>query len=768
MEYKLSTLFENLTQDERLAPLSPLEKITRNELIADMMNAGILQFSQEAVDEIVREVNDKKKLDDLYKQVKTLIEKSPKKKIPAGASLIVDTLPDGSLPILKTDMAEYLDNRDPILDGNSYFDHNQKLTLPKTMTVQEVIDDLKTLPFTTFAGVDIGSDVSKNTSTYAYDDKIAANVLNIKDGDQITAKSFGMTDGSPITANSFNRPGMLSPRDLINPSQFNDELWEMGVFSHDYERQDQQSKYITWTSSNYDALRNFIKIYRKCKHPDEKKILLAGIKEVVRDINASKITTWGDAFNSQALINRLVNCNIFLTAKEKATFFNWDLNERKDLEKKITNHAFNNIIRQNSAEELASANAIRDHILKVNKSKEYANHSAILKEIQEGDSLKSPALRKTIKDLVHKLRVWGVIDNNPESCDAQYNKCMNWDPANIDVLVAELNSISEGVLLFEELTKSQMQYIRSIVTQYNDLPKGKKEIPVPPPLPPIPDTSWFVKEMSGFEVLNPGSKYVSQVETAASAVSDPKATSYDINALGGVNIAGPSVSINTPNLTINGKKIDVNKIIEEDNYLAAKEDEDIWRGIFKDIKPGEIKVYPIPILPDLAFDWEEYNRNINPLTKYDYLTDEKPIKEEIKQNKLVGEAKKAGVRVAATQLNKVTKGVLSAALPGDKSAMLQQFLDSELGTSFVSMVNGMALTYAMKDNEKAQIMAKEFRVSSLTTAGNFAVEEILDLVTGVVTDSVSSNLQERSQEESFDPEIEIFYEDLEEDKVLNA
>jgi hypothetical protein len=727
MEYKLSTLFENLTQDERIAPLSPLEKITRNELIADMMNAGILQFSQEAVDEIVREVNDKRKLDDLYKQVKSLIEKSPKKKIPVGATLVVDTLPNGSLPVFNT-------------ADDFHYNHQEKLTLPKAMTVQGFIDDLKTLPFTTFADVDIGSDVSKNTSTYAYDDKIAANVLNIKDGDQITAKSFGMTDGTPITANSFNRSGMLSPRDLINPSQFNDELWEMGVFSHDYERQDQHTKYVTWTSSNYDALRNFIKIYRKCKHPDEKKILLAGIKEVVRDINASKITTWGDAFNSQALINRLVNCNIFLTAKEKATFFNWDLNERKDLEKKITNHAFNNIIRQNSVEELASATAIRDHILKVNKSKEYANHSAILKEMQEGDSLKSPALRKTIKDLVHKLRVWGVIDNNPASCDAQYNKCMSWDPANIDVLVAELNSISEGVLLFEELTKSQMQYIRSIITQYNDLPKGKKEIPGPPPAPPMPDTSWFVKEMSGFEVLgNPGTKYVSQVETALGAISDPKYGNVD--------------------------KATINKIIEEDNYLAAKEDEDIWKGIFKDITPGEIKVYPIP---DLAFDWKEYNRNINPLTKYDYTADKQPVKEEIKQNKLFGEAKKAGVRVAATQLNKVTKGVISAALPGDKSAMLQQFLDSELGTSFVSMVNGMVLTYAMKDNEKAQIMAKEFRVSSLTTAGNFAVEEILDLVTSVVTDSVSSNLETRFQEESSDPEIEIFYEDLEEDKILKA
>lgn len=139
--------------------------------------------------------------------------------------------------------------------------------------------------------------------------------------------------------------------------------------------------------------------------------------------------------------------------------------------------------------------------------------------------------------------------------------------------------------------------------------------------------------------------------------------------------------------------------------------------------------------------------------------------EKVEENQLLKEVKKATIRVAATQINKATKGLMVSALSSlEQATTLEQFLNSELGTSFVSMINGMALTYGLKDNENAKILAKEFRISGMTTAGNFAMEEIIGLVADVVNTSMAEqdliSVLEGAERE------DIQYDESEEDNKL--
>lgn len=744
MEFRLPALFESLSEAEENQPLNTIDKGLRNQLIVDMMNSGMLQFSQSAVDEIVKEVDTKDKLDSIYKKVKELKSKLTTKKLPDGAKLIVDTLPSGAMPVLKTDNTTH--NWDQFDAGFKYINDS----------IYE------------------GLDIDKCVSSTPYIAEQAKTPAPSKEA--LSEKKAEIKER--IATNSFNRLGMpatlSSARELITPTDFNAELSDMGIFTNSYEEQDQYVKFIGWTTNNYDALRSFIKVYRRCKHPDDKKILSNGIKEVVRDINASKITTWGTAFNSQGLLNRLTDCSVFLTAQEKEQFFKWSEPERAILERKITDHVFSRIESSDTVAELESANEIRDHILRINKQKEFEEHFTLMNELQDGDPIKSPAIRRTIKDLVHRLRVWGVIENNAEACDKQYNCCVNWDPANVEVLRKELNLISDGVLLFETLTKTQMGGLRKILTQFNDNPKVKVKI------------SDIIgnRPLQGFEVLpKPAAfKYNEQINT----LSMPGAVNMDNNyvsysSIGPLNTAdstvtikSPTIKLESPNIEVNGKQVDFSKlIVHDDDYAVVKESvvsketivssEDLsnWKDICAeiDLSDNQIHTHPDMFDTDPLFDWDVFNAQ--PLTMPN-------VKKE--DGQFVKEAKKAGVRVAATQLNNVTKGIVAAALPGDKSALLQQFLSSELGTSFISMVNGMALTYAMKDNERAQMLAKEFRVSSLTTAGNFAVEDMLDLVAGVVKSSLPSESHSplSVKEIDWEEEIELDYSDFIEEKTLKV
>jgi len=673
MEYRLPALFESLSEPERAVPLNELDRGLRNQLIADMMNSGLLQFSQAAVDEVVKNINTKEKLDIIYKQVKDLKSKLPKMAPPAGSTFKVDTLPGGSLPILNTNKdAEYL-----------------------TETI--------------YNGLDIDRHVSNIfPSTIAEQAKTPAlskELLEEKKS-EIKERIKG------VEANSFTKTRLPSIRKLVAPSDFIAELLDMRMFHNSLEEQDQYLRFVNWTSFNFDSLRNFIEVFRKCKDPVEKLILVPAIKEVIRDINASRKVNYGDVFDSQSLLNRLVNNDIFLTAKEKETFIRWDLSDRVTLERKITDREFGKLgVAQDTVDQLSWANNIRDYILQTNNLvRDILYHQ----DVQQVEPLKSPMVRQTIKDIVQKLWVWGIIDNDAETCDAQYNKCMKWSQENINNIKMELNKISEHVLLFEELTKGQIEFIRASINHYNDFPDATRfvdytaqPIGAPGPLPPPSPSPHIAQPAASF-------KYNDQVDT----------------------LTTPGL-INMNNDSFDG----YNTLLGQDSW---------WKGIWPDntdmfqTQPG-------------VFDWKF---TVAPTA----VVNPEANKED---GQFVGEVKKAGVRVAATQLNKVTKGVLAAALPGDQTAMLQQFLDSELGTSFVSMVNGMALTYGLKDNEHAQIMAKEFRISSLTTAGNFAVEEILDLVSGVVADALSENISD-SIKKSEEEDIEITYEDVAEEKLLKA
>lgn len=118
------------------------------------------------------------------------------------------------------------------------------------------------------------------------------------------------------------------------------------------------------------------------------------------------------------------------------------------------------------------------------------------------------------------------------------------------------------------------------------------------------------------------------------------------------------------------------------------------------------------------------------------------------KEKFLIEINKVAYRVAADQINRVSKGILIAAVPKDSEG-IQAFLDSELGTSFVSVLSGMALAYGMKNNEKAQKLGREFRVSGLASAGNFAIEEIL----AVVSDAVMNAVKEEAPVVSLEEEL---------------
>lgn len=105
--------------------------------------------------------------------------------------------------------------------------------------------------------------------------------------------------------------------------------------------------------------------------------------------------------------------------------------------------------------------------------------------------------------------------------------------------------------------------------------------------------------------------------------------------------------------------------------------------------------------------------------------------------KLSSEAGKAAVRIVSTQALNATKAMMIKAIPEDKAPMMVDFLKSELGTSLVSMMAGMGITYAVPDNENAQIIAKELRVSSIATLGNEAADMIIGGMLPVINGTIS-------------------------------
>jgi hypothetical protein len=96
-----------------------------------------------------------------------------------------------------------------------------------------------------------------------------------------------------------------------------------------------------------------------------------------------------------------------------------------------------------------------------------------------------------------------------------------------------------------------------------------------------------------------------------------------------------------------------------------------------------------------------------------------------------GDMHKAAVRVGAEQITNIFKEAMIAALRtngGDNAHIegLAAFLDTKMGEAMISVGAGLTLTYAPMLNTipKSQVLAEEFRVKGMATAGNFLIETV--------------------------------------------
>lgn len=115
-----------------------------------------------------------------------------------------------------------------------------------------------------------------------------------------------------------------------------------------------------------------------------------------------------------------------------------------------------------------------------------------------------------------------------------------------------------------------------------------------------------------------------------------------------------------------------------------------------------------------------------------------------------GDFGNAGYRVTANQLTKATKTALVNALnaKGAKKAQVKaisEVLDSEAGSALIAVALGMALTYVpmISDNPKAAVLAKEFRVGGMTTAGNALIGQVTDTVFPAVMKALNTLPEEK-------------------------
>ncbi len=119
-------------------------------------------------------------------------------------------------------------------------------------------------------------------------------------------------------------------------------------------------------------------------------------------------------------------------------------------------------------------------------------------------------------------------------------------------------------------------------------------------------------------------------------------------------------------------------------------------------------------------------------------TEEAESEQEPIQSQFMSELTDAAYRVASTQLSTAIKKAMLNSIPLDKSSGLMSFLNSEYGNGFVSMLAGYMLTYAWKDNTKAQKLATEFRVNGMTTLGNNVIEGLLGSIGDIAFNALSS------------------------------
>jgi len=108
------------------------------------------------------------------------------------------------------------------------------------------------------------------------------------------------------------------------------------------------------------------------------------------------------------------------------------------------------------------------------------------------------------------------------------------------------------------------------------------------------------------------------------------------------------------------------------------------------------------------------------------------------------DASSALYRVAATQINAAAKAGIVRMLTqqGKNSQMVESIkglMETEAGDALVSAILGLLFTYAPKlsEHQKAQRLATEFRVQSLSVIGNSMIEMALEQLLPVISESLS-------------------------------
>lgn len=129
-----------------------------------------------------------------------------------------------------------------------------------------------------------------------------------------------------------------------------------------------------------------------------------------------------------------------------------------------------------------------------------------------------------------------------------------------------------------------------------------------------------------------------------------------------------------------------------------------------------------------------------------------------KESQLSEEVISAAYRVATNQITKISQQYISQY--GDQN--WQQFLQTEVGKSFISTILGYLLTYLpqTQDSERAQKLAEEFRVEGLATLGNY----FMDILTDTIL-KITQELPESTRIEEITEELEQ-EEDIVDNKCL--
>lgn len=129
-------------------------------------------------------------------------------------------------------------------------------------------------------------------------------------------------------------------------------------------------------------------------------------------------------------------------------------------------------------------------------------------------------------------------------------------------------------------------------------------------------------------------------------------------------------------------------------------------------------------------------------------TEQKNIKEDTMSNNSFLDMVKqdtidGAYRSSANQINKVAKAAILSQLEKNTTsegvATIANLLDTEMGGAFISMLIGLGITYAPKisDDPRAVRLAKEFRVSGISTGMNQVINVAMTTLMPAFNDAIS-------------------------------